>query len=61
LRKLGLNVTRLLLSRFNVFEFDGFASDEAAKIYAELGKKGSEIPMRDAMKQDTDQECRARI
>jgi predicted nucleic acid-binding protein len=49
LGKTRLEAARLLLSRFNVFEFDRFASDEAAKIYAELRKKGREIPMRDAM------------
>jgi predicted nucleic acid-binding protein len=49
LGKERLNAAKLLLSRFTIFEFNRFASDESGKIYADLRKKGKEIPMRDAM------------
>jgi predicted nucleic acid-binding protein len=49
LGKARLNAAKKLLSRFHIFEFDGNASDESGKIYADLRKKGREIPMRDAM------------
>ena len=49
LGKARLNAAKTLLSRFHIFEFDGFAADESARIYAELRKRGKEIPMRDAM------------
>jgi len=42
-------IAKLLLSRFEILEFSRFSADEAGKIYAELRKKGQEIPMRDAM------------
>ena len=42
-------IAKLLLSRFEIIEFTRFSADEAGKIYAELRKKGKEIPMRDAM------------
>ena len=44
-----LDAAKLLISRFQIFEFDWFAADEAARIYSECRKKGTEIPMRDAM------------
>ncbi|UCE74583.1 MAG: type II toxin-antitoxin system VapC family toxin [Methanomassiliicoccales archaeon] len=49
LGKVKLEAAQLLLSRFHIFEFNQFAADEAARIYADLRKKGKEIPMRDAM------------
>ena len=49
LGKKKLKAAQLLLSRFHIFEFNRFAADEAARIYADLRKKGKEIPMRDAM------------
>jgi len=47
--KAKLEAAHLLLSRFQIFDFDRFCADEAARIYADLRKKGKEIPMRDAM------------
>ena len=49
LSKKKLEAAQLLLSRFHIFEFNRFAADESARIYADLRKKGKEIPMRDAM------------
>lgn len=49
LSKKKLEAAQLLLSRFHILEFNRFAADEAARIYADLRKKGKEIPMRDAM------------
>jgi predicted nucleic acid-binding protein len=49
LGKARLNAAKILLSRFTIFEFNRFAADESARIYADLRKKGKEIPMRDAM------------
>ncbi len=44
-----LQIAKLLISRFQIFELNSFSAEEAGKIYAELRKKGQEIPMRDAM------------
>ena len=49
LSKKKLEADQLLLSRFHILEFNRFAADEAARIYADLRKKGKEIPMKDAM------------
>jgi predicted nucleic acid-binding protein len=49
LNKKKLEAAQLLLSRFHILEFNRFAADEAARIYADLRQKGKEIPMRDAM------------
>ena len=44
-----LEITKLLIARFEILELNRFSADEAGKIYAELRKKGEEIHMRDAM------------
>ncbi len=49
LSKNKLEAAQLLFSRFHILEFNRFAADEAARIYADLRKKGKEIPMRDTM------------
>ena len=49
LGKEKLDAANLLLSRFQIFEVNKFAADETARIYADLRRKGKEIPMRDAM------------
>lgn len=47
--KREIEALKILLSRFKGLNFDAHAADEAARLFADLRRKGKEIPMRDAM------------
>jgi predicted nucleic acid-binding protein len=44
-----IEASKILLSRFKILNLDRHSADEAARLYADLRRKGKEIPARDAM------------